>query len=166
MARLVVLSEGYGGKSYELKVERTTVGRLDDNAFQIPDPSVSSHHCEVVLRGNDIVIIDLNSTNGTFVNGEQVTSEAVLQLGQIVRLGQIDVRLEVSSPTGKKQIDKTVAIGVKANQLDTGTKPVSFNKGGPFQKKTNKFNKIIIVICVVLVVVIIAALIFAFVQFK
>src|ERR1051325_9950168 len=100
MPRLVVLSEGLTGRSHELKAEKTTVGRLEDNAFQIPDPSVSSHHCEVLLRGNDIVVQDLNSTNGTFVNNQQVTAEAVIQPGQILRLGQIDVRLETSPPVG------------------------------------------------------------------
>jgi magnesium-transporting ATPase (P-type) len=59
-----------------------------------------------------------------------------------------------------------VAIGVSAKQLDTGTKPVSFAKDGPFQKKKDKFTKIIVIVCIVLVLVIVAALIFAFVQFK
>ncbi|MBI3876388.1 MAG: FHA domain-containing protein, partial [Verrucomicrobia bacterium] len=62
MPRLVVLTEGYTGRAYELKVERTTVGRLEDNAFQIPDPSVSSHHCEVLLKGSEVIVHDLNST--------------------------------------------------------------------------------------------------------
>ena len=53
MAKFVVLSEGYTGRTYELKVDKTTVGRLEDNTFQIPEPSVSSHHCEVMLRGHD-----------------------------------------------------------------------------------------------------------------
>jgi pSer/pThr/pTyr-binding forkhead associated (FHA) protein len=51
MPKLVVLSEGFTGRTYELKTERTTVGRLDDNAFCVPEPSVSSHHCEILLKG-------------------------------------------------------------------------------------------------------------------
>src|SRR5258707_8730557 len=72
MAKLVVLNEGLTGQSYELKVERTTVGRVEDNAFHIHQASISSHHCEIWLRGNDVVVKDLNSTNGTCVNGQQV----------------------------------------------------------------------------------------------
>ena len=49
MAKLVVLSEGLTGQSYELKVDKTTIGRVEDNTFQIAQPSVSSHHCEVLL---------------------------------------------------------------------------------------------------------------------
>ena len=69
MAKLVVLSAGLNGRSHELNVDKTTIGRVDDNTFQVADPSISSHHCEVLLRGNDVVIRDLNSTNGTFING-------------------------------------------------------------------------------------------------
>src|SRR5207248_6162273 len=90
MAKLVVLSAGMTGRTHELKVDKTTIGRVEDNTFQITEPSVSSHHCEVLLRGSDIVIKDLNSTNGTFLNGEKV-SESVVKPGQTLRLGQIEV---------------------------------------------------------------------------
>src|SRR5579862_6427559 len=93
MAKLVVLSEGLTGQTYELKVDKTTVGRVEDNTFQIEQPSVSSHHCEVLLRGNEVVIKDLNSTNGTFINNQQIT-ESVLKPGQTLRLGQVDMRLD------------------------------------------------------------------------
>src|SRR5438034_12996 len=93
MAKLVVLSEGFTGLTCELKADKTTVGRLEDNAFQIPEPSVSSHHCELIRRPTDLLVKDLNSTNGTFINGEKVV-EAVLKPGQILRLGQVEMRLE------------------------------------------------------------------------
>ena len=70
MAKLVILTQGLTGRAHELNVDRTTVGRVEDNMFQIAETSVSSHHCEVLLRGNDVVIKDLNSTNGTFINDE------------------------------------------------------------------------------------------------
>src|SRR6185369_1942512 len=95
MPRLVLLSEGFTGRTYDIKVDKTTVGRVEDNAFQITDGSVSSHHAEILLRGNDVVINDLNSTNGTFINGEKVTGENVLKPGQTLRLGQVEMRLEV-----------------------------------------------------------------------
>src|SRR4051794_2019984 len=96
MAKLVVLSAGMTGRTHELKVDKTTIGRVEDNTFQIAEPSVSSHHCEVLLRGSDIVVKDLNSTNGTFINGEKVT-ETVLKPGQVLRLGQIEMRLETEA---------------------------------------------------------------------
>ena len=143
MPRLVLLTEGFTGRSFELKAERSTVGRLEDNNFQIPAPSVSSHHCEILLKGNDVVVKDLDSTNGTFINGEQVT-EAVLTVGQTVRFGSVEARLEASAPTGasgKKVLDKTAVLpqGVKMNELEQGTqKMTTFDKNSPFKKKSNK----------------------------
>src|SRR6266496_6756048 len=96
MAKLVLLSAGMTGRTHDLKVDKTTIGRVEDNMFQIAEPSVSSHHCEIVLRGADVVVKDLNSTNGSFINGEKVT-ESVLKPGQILRLGQIEMRLETDS---------------------------------------------------------------------
>ena len=45
MAKLVILTQGMTGRAHELNVDRTTIGRVEDNTFQIADPSVSSHHC-------------------------------------------------------------------------------------------------------------------------
>ncbi len=97
MAKLVILTQGMNGRIHELKVDKTTIGRVEDNTFQIAEPSVSSHHCEVLLRGNEVVIRDLNSTNGTFINDEKIT-ESVLKPGQKLRLGQIELRLENGAP--------------------------------------------------------------------
>ncbi len=175
MAKLVVLSEGYTGRTYELKVDKTTVGRLEDNTFQILEPSVSSHHCEVMLRGHDILVKDLNSTNGTFINGEKIT-EAVLKPGQILRLGTIELRLEAggapaaaAAAAGKKPpLDQTRVIsqGVKLNDLELGTQPVKFETDSPFARKTNKANIIFIAVGVVLGAIIIAAIVFAFIKLR
>src|SRR5215469_16726338 len=93
MAKLVVLTQSMAGRSYDLATERTTVGRVEDNAIQIAEPSVSSRHCEILLRGEDVVIKDLGSTNGTFINGEKIT-EGVLKAGQTLRLGNIELKLD------------------------------------------------------------------------
>ena len=82
MAKLVILNQGMTGRTFDLTGERTTVGRVDDNTFQISDGSVSSHHAEIILRGTEIVIKDLNSTNGSFIGAEKIT-ETVLKPGQI-----------------------------------------------------------------------------------
>jgi pSer/pThr/pTyr-binding forkhead associated (FHA) protein len=162
MAKLVVLSEGLTGKTYEIKVEKTTIGRLEDNSFSIAEPSVSSHHCEILLRGNDLVVKDLNSTNGTFINGEKV-SEAPLKHGQILRLGQVEMRLEVATPPppGKMPMAQTRPLpGVKMNELEQGAKPV-FQKDSPFSKKSNKTVVVFISIVIILVVVVLLSLFYA-----
>ena len=97
MANLVILTGGLTGMTHELRANPTTVGRADGNLFQIIEPAVSGRHCEILLRGNEVVVRDLKSTNGTFIQGERIT-EAVLKPGQILRLGRVDLRLEGSTP--------------------------------------------------------------------
>jgi pSer/pThr/pTyr-binding forkhead associated (FHA) protein len=165
MAKLVVLSAGMTGRTHELKVDKTTIGRVDDNAFQIMEPSVSSHHCEVLLRGKDVVIKDLNSTNGTFINGEKV-SESAIKPGQILRLGQIEIRLETDTPAGgpKKPIDQTLVMqrGVSLNELEQGTRAGAFDtKSTGFSKKDNKGSKIFWIVAAVVGLLIVCGLLYA-----
>ena len=161
MARLVILSEGLTGKAHELTVDKTTIGRVDDNTFAIPEGSVSSHHCEVLLRGADIVVRDLNSTNGTFINGHQVTGEAPLKPGQILRLGQVEMRLEEAGakPAAPKKLpQQTIVIppqGVKLGQEPSTT--VSFDKTA-FPKKSNTGTKIFIGVIIIIGVAVIVLL--------
>lgn len=166
MARLVVLTEGFTGRTYELKVDRTTVGRVEDNAFQVAEPSVSSHHCEILLRGDQVIVKDLDSTNGTFVNGQKVT-ESPLQSGQILRLGQLEMRLETgeTKEASKKQ-DRTLVVpaGVKLNDLESGTKHDVVSANPNFKKKSNKAGTIIITISIILGAIILIFLAIAFMQ--
>ena len=97
MSKLVILNQGMTGRTFDLNVERTTVGRVEDNTFQITDPSVSSHHAEIVLVGTDILIRDLNSTNGTFINGEKI-AEMILKSGQVLRFGQVELKIDDGKP--------------------------------------------------------------------
>ena len=155
------------GRTHDLKAEKTTVGRVEDNGFQIAEPSVSSHHCEVLLRGNDVIIRDLNSTNGTFINGEKIT-ESPIKPGQILRLGQVEIRLETDAPpassSSKKPLDQTMVMqrGVSLTELETGARRGFDTKGTGFTKKDNKVNKIVITACVILGVVIVGLLLYVF----
>ena len=92
MSRLVVISDGLAGLSHELGGRWVTIGRGEKNAFQIVEKSISNQHCEVMLRGNELVVRDLRSTNGTVIGGNAI-SEAVLQPGQTMRLGLVELRL-------------------------------------------------------------------------
>jgi pSer/pThr/pTyr-binding forkhead associated (FHA) protein len=168
MARLVVLSEGLTGRTYELKVEKTTIGRVEDNSFQIAESSVSSHHCEILLRGNDVVVKDLNSTNGTFISGQQVTGERVIKPGQILRLGQVEMRLESgeAKPAPKKLPDQTMVIpqGVNLSDLDQGSRPLPFDKDSPFHRKKDTGTKLFIGVAIVICLIIAAFIVYAIMQ--
>jgi pSer/pThr/pTyr-binding forkhead associated (FHA) protein len=174
MAKLVIQNQGMTGRAHELSVDRTTIGRVEDNTFQIADPSVSSHHCEVHLRGSDIVIRDLNSTNGSYINGNKI-EESALKPGQVLRLGQVELKLEAegaasvstSSPAAappKKQVDATMLIprGVSLGDLEKGGRQPGFDTNTAFSKKTNKVNKVFIIGGIVVALIIGALLVYAF----
>ena len=109
------------------------------------------------------MVKDLNSTNGTFINGERVTGEAGLSPGQILRLGQIEMRLETGEPAPKKTTFEHTRVigGVKAGDFEQGPRPV-FDKNSPFSKKSNKTAMIFITIGIVLAVVIVVFLLIAY----
>ncbi len=168
MARIVLLSEGLTGRTYELKAEKTTVGRLPDNGFSIPEASVSSHHAELYLRGGELFVKDLDSTNGTFVNGEKV-SEAVLKSGQILRLGMVEMRFETgeaatstaaAAAAQKRMLDQTRVIpqGVKLDEIEGTRTPLNLEKSG-FEKKSNKATIIFIGAAVLIGIVLVALLV-------
>ncbi len=165
MAKLVVLSESQKGLAHELKVERTTIGRVEDNTFPIPEASISSHHCEILLKGNEVVVRDLNSTNGTFINGDRVT-ESVLKPGQTLRLGQIELKLDGPAPAGKKPLDATMVIpqGVKRDEIGKAGGSVAIGEKSGFHKKSNKLNKIFFVGGAVVLLIIIGLIVFALMQ--
>ena len=178
MAKLVILNQGMTGRSHELTVDRTTIGRVDDNTFHIQDASVSSHHCEVHLRGPDILIRDLNSTNGTFINNDKI-SEAVLKPGQTLRLGQVELKLDIgggigaapaagsaTAPAKPRQVDATMVIprGVSLDQLEQGSNTKGLGSATAFSKKKNKTNVIFIVVGVVVAIVIVVLLVIVFSQ--
>jgi pSer/pThr/pTyr-binding forkhead associated (FHA) protein len=153
MVKLVVLNEGLTGQSYELKVDKTTIGRVEDNTFQVSLPSVSSHHCEILLRGSEVVIKDLNSTNGTFINNQQIAGEGVLKEGEVLRLGTVEMRLDTGVPGAPappqtapapkpKKIESTLVIpkGVSLEQLEMGPQSGFDTTKGGFSKKKSGTN--------------------------
>lgn len=165
MAKLVVHTESLKGLTHELKVERTTVGRVEDNTFPIAEPSVSSHHAEILLKGTDVVIKDLNSTNGTFINGERIT-EATLKPGQTLRLGNVELKLDGPSSAAKKQLDATMVIpqGVKRDELGTSIQGTKLSDKAGFHKKSNNLNKVFFVGGGIILVIIIGLIVYAVIQ--
>ena len=65
-----------------------TVGRVDDNDVIITDDSfVSSHHARIEIRPDSVWVVDLKSTNGTFVNGQRVADARSVRKGDRIQVG-------------------------------------------------------------------------------
>jgi CheY-like chemotaxis protein len=98
MPKLVVTNKTLTVMAHDLGDKWVTVGRHDGNTFQIVEQSISGRHCEVRLRGEELVVRDLLSSNGTFVDDKKII-EGVLKPGQTLRLGDVELRMEASVPT-------------------------------------------------------------------
>ena len=99
MAKLVFIGENLKGRVFELVLEQTTVGRDESNTLVIRDDSISTHHCEILVWGLEVIVRDLGSTNGTFVDGLRLhDQQCQVKSGQIVQFGSVPARLEIEGP--------------------------------------------------------------------
>jgi pSer/pThr/pTyr-binding forkhead associated (FHA) protein len=76
------------GSVYSLEGDQLVIGRDASSGVAINDAEVSRKHARLTFQGGKYVIEDLGSTNGTFVNGQRVTSSVVLKSGDVVGLGE------------------------------------------------------------------------------
>ena len=98
MSKLVFIGEKFAGRVYEFAMEKTTVGRGDQNTLVLHDRSVSQAHCEILVNGPEVIVRDLGSANGTFVNDVRVERQRPMKSGQTVRFGLVEARLELDLP--------------------------------------------------------------------
>ena len=83
------------GERYDTGPVPITIGRAEDNTLALNgDEYASSHHARVETRRDGVWVHDLGSTNGTFVNGEQIQGLTRLHEGDTVRIGETELRLE------------------------------------------------------------------------
>jgi pSer/pThr/pTyr-binding forkhead associated (FHA) protein len=92
----VVLIRFRGGQRRELPLigERLVVGRRPDCDVRIPTLDVSRQHCELLVADDSVKVKDLNSSNGTFVNGKRVT-EVELNPGDRLQIGPVSFTVQI-----------------------------------------------------------------------
>ena len=89
LASLLFRSGSFKGRRFPIKVPVVNIGRGDYNDVVIGDPSVSTMHAKLQRREAVWILTDLGSTNGTFVEGEQLTGETPLTPGTTLRFGDV-----------------------------------------------------------------------------
>jgi pSer/pThr/pTyr-binding forkhead associated (FHA) protein len=99
MANLIVRSGALRGTRFPIRVPIVNVGRADYNDIVLPDESVSTTHAKLQRREGVWVVVDLDSTNGTMVDGERITGEAPLAPGAYVRFGVVQTMFEPTDDT-------------------------------------------------------------------
>ena len=129
MARLILSLDGQVLAEYNMSKERYTIGRLPDNDVRIDNPAVSGHHSLIINILNDSFLEDLNSTNGTYVNGKLIKKHA-LQHGDVITIGHHQLRFsdQQANDTEQDEFEKTMVIPAgqqNADQLAAAEKAAS-----------------------------------------
>jgi predicted component of type VI protein secretion system len=97
----VLIQEGPDtGKVYEV-AQAAILGRLDTNDIPVKDGKASREHAKIYKQGEQYAIVDLNSSNGTFVNGEKITKR-ILKNGDQIEIGTVRLLFELLEPKEKK----------------------------------------------------------------
>jgi pSer/pThr/pTyr-binding forkhead associated (FHA) protein len=83
------------GKTFTAGPVPLTIGRADDNAVELAgDEFASAHHARIESQRDGVWILDLGSTNGTFVNGARLDGRRQLREGDVVQIGDTELRFQ------------------------------------------------------------------------
>jgi pSer/pThr/pTyr-binding forkhead associated (FHA) protein len=98
-AYLVLLEEDGPGVAHPI-LGSVTLGRGPASDISLPDPAISRKHAAVRLDGTTVVVEDLDSANGTVVNGEEIHSARRLENGDVLELGEtrLEIRIDPHEP--------------------------------------------------------------------
>ena len=127
LATFLVRSGSLKGNRLQVKVPVVNIGRAEYNDIVIPDESVSTMHAKLQRREEIWVLSDNGSTNGTFVDGERLSGEAVLSPGALIRFGETAVMFEPTDSGDVKKGSGTKIMGaiqVPAIQVPAAPPPV------------------------------------------
>ncbi len=94
LANLLVKGGALKGQRFQIRTPVVNIGRADYNDVVLPDGSVSSAHAKLQRREGVWVLVDLDSTNGTFVDGERVQGDMAIAPGATVRFGDVQLAFE------------------------------------------------------------------------
>jgi len=138
------------GAGTEFEIEQAAIlGRLDSNDIPVHDPKASREHAKIYKQGTKYSVVDLNSSNGTFVNGDQITKRA-LEDGDRITIGKVtmvfenpeDEALKAAAPQ-RKSLDEAfdssrgekpksgAAAGSTPEIIMSGHKPLQYSRVQP-----------------------------------
>src|SRR4029434_954777 len=91
-----ILINEKGGEQKRLDFDKTevTIGRVQGNDIVLPKGNVSKRHARIVLKDGKFIIVDLKSTNGTYVNGRKITSPLVVKDSDKIYIGDFVVGVD------------------------------------------------------------------------
>jgi pSer/pThr/pTyr-binding forkhead associated (FHA) protein len=117
MARLILSLDGQVLAEYNMTKERYTIGRLPDNDVRIDNAAVSGHHGLIINILNDSFLEDLNSTNGTYVNGKLIKKHALTH-GDVITVGHHHLRFVDSQVESSEQDEFERTLVIQPGQVN------------------------------------------------
>ncbi|WP_169974122.1 FHA domain-containing protein [Tautonia rosea] len=120
--QLVVLKGRSAAKTLRLADGVTTIGRQDGCELTVRSSQVSRKHCQLFEKKGLLLVKDLGSANGTFVNGKRIEEQRVLEPGDLLMVGPIEFRVESlgsAVTSGAEAQNVTVGSGSGAKSSDT-----------------------------------------------
>jgi len=130
MAKLVLSKEGEVAGHYFLDAARFVIGREPSSDLCIDAASVSKQHATVTTTGNDQILQDLGSTNGTLVNGVRVTRH-ILQHGDVIEIGACQIKYTNQKAQPDMDFDKTMIMPALAVEADSAPGNASLQAAAP-----------------------------------
>jgi pilus assembly protein CpaF len=94
MFTLTITEKGGAQRRMEFDKPEVTIGRVQGNDIILPKGNVSKRHSRIVLKDGRFIVVDLKSTNGTYVNGRKITSPLVVKAGDKIYIGDFIITLE------------------------------------------------------------------------
>ncbi len=140
--KLVMLSEKFRGKSYELDKDLLTVGRREPNDIVIKDSTLSGHHCDFIRDGEKFRVRDNDSTNGTRLNNVPLTpgEEYELKNFDVIQLGGVETLFECEDKNASTMASRT-ATGIDLDHTEAGISTVNLDNYSPFAQQENKLRE-------------------------
>ncbi|MDX1946380.1 MAG: FHA domain-containing protein [Pirellulaceae bacterium] len=108
--RLKILQGSNAGKEIKLPMPKCLIGRDDGCHLRPQAEAVSRKHCVIITTDTEVAVRDLNSRNGTYVNGERIAEDTVLLSGDVLRVGPLEFEMQIENTAAKIKRPKVEGI--------------------------------------------------------
>ena len=118
--KLKVLLGSSAGKEIPVPVSRFLIGRGDDCHMRPKSDAISRNHCAILISGDSVILRNLNSRNGTFVNDERIQGDHELKAGDKIRIGKLEFEavIKQAKPDEKKAVKKEAPVEARKDKKD------------------------------------------------
>jgi predicted component of type VI protein secretion system len=134
---LVVVSQDLREAEVALKKPVQVIGRQSDCQIRIPSSSVSRHHCEISVGDGKVMLRDLGSSNGTYVNQKKI-AQAELKAGDLIAVGEFVVVVKIDGKPSFLDPEEAIEDGLVLPSASAPASTPPAPRGAPAQKPMPK----------------------------